>query len=121
MGSNIQDMLQFTLDSIVKEDRSIPFHQLQHILDDINILPLNIPFIISNKFVNYQLMDRFQIPLQQFFTFKHSSSYCCKLRPDPDETVVHIRGFLTEMPRAGKLPKYTELNAKRAANELLSH
>lgn len=116
----IQEMLNFTYQS-TKNDKTIPFHQLQTILDNNNVLPLSIPFVLADSFCYLDLIEKYYKQFQTFFQMDSSNKFCCKEKPDIDETVVHIRGFVVEMPRVGKQPKFTELDPEKTANVLLSH
>ena len=115
----MQGMFQFLMDSI-REGRYGLFHKLQTISHDVNILPLNVPFLLANNFCYLELVDRYHEQIREFLNF--NTSACCMLKPEPDETVIHIRGFATEMKKKKKVePKYTEVNATTMANEVLKH
>ena len=121
-GSSIQNLhsvFQY-IQKVTKEERNIAFHQLQSILNDVDILPLNIPFVLANNFCHMDLVDRYRDEIREYFSMNSSS--CCSIVPEEDETVVHIRGFATEMKRHKKIaPKYSEVNATILANNVLSH
>merc|ERR1712194_219305 len=69
----VQDMLQLTLNSINNEN-TIPFHQLQTILNDNDIVPLNIPFINVDSFCMPEFLDRYCTQIQSFFKFNYKSA-----------------------------------------------
>ena len=115
----MQGMFQFLMDSI-REGRCGLFHKLQTISPDVNTLPLNVRFLLANNFCYLELVDRYHEQIREFLNF--NTSACCMLKPEPDETVMHIRGFATEMKKKEEVePKHAEVNATTMANEVLKH
>ena len=56
------------------------------------------------------MIEKYYNQLQTFFQNDSSNEFCCKEKADEDMTVVHVRGFVTEMPRAGRQARFVELN-----------
>ena len=89
---------------------------------------LHIPFVHSDTFLSFggNLSGlhawagplRHRRRLQELMQIDES---CCKDTPDPAETVLHIRGFNDEMPKAGPRLGFSELDPARTAGELLGH
>ena len=80
---------------------------------------ISFPFIFADNLAwEGPHADRYYDKLRQTFQWDPA---CCKLKPDPDETVFHFRGFITEMPRRGMDLGFEELDENVAANELLGH
>ncbi|KAL7555460.1 hypothetical protein ACA910_020187 [Epithemia clementina (nom. ined.)] len=89
-----------------------------------------IPFILySTQFVhgNHFFLERYYNEFRKMFEM---SLECCPvvndndttMVPSRDETVVHLRNYLIEMPRKkGKTTIYEEANPYTMANRLLSH
>ena len=55
------------------------------------------------------------------FNIQHSKDNICKLIPDPDETVLHIRNFKVELPRVWKDKGFVELGPNKTALELFAN
>ena len=68
----------------------------------------SIPHVYSGAQMSDYCLDLIYPELRDFFTFDEETN--CKLIPDPDETVLHIRNFLAEMPRRGEPLGFQELD-----------
>jgi hypothetical protein len=68
------------------------------------------------------ITDRFYDRLIDLFEFDLNNPNCCdSTRAQPNETVLHTRGFTAEMPKAGIKMGFEELSPNKTANELLSN
>ena len=66
-------------------------------------------------------MDRYYGVFRNYFAWNTTGIQCCKDRPYPDETVIHIRHFLVEMPRKGLTKGYEELSPHDLLTQPLAH
>eukprot|EP00587_Corethron_hystrix_P005481 CAMPEP_0113326850 /NCGR_PEP_ID=MMETSP0010_2-20120614/18836_1 /TAXON_ID=216773 ORGANISM="Corethron hystrix, Strain 308" /NCGR_SAMPLE_ID=MMETSP0010_2 /ASSEMBLY_ACC=CAM_ASM_000155 /LENGTH=473 /DNA_ID=CAMNT_0000187399 /DNA_START=183 /DNA_END=1605 /DNA_ORIENTATION=- /assembly_acc=CAM_ASM_000155 len=81
---------------------------------------LTVPFVyMSGCWQIWPVLQGYRERLRHLFQIDEDGP-CCNLRPDPDETVLHIRGFLNEMPRVAPQLGFTEVDPARAV-ELLKH
>lgn len=80
--------------------------------------PISTPHVYTNSFLNDYCLDRTYDDLRDFFVIHEADN--CKARPYPNETVVHLRNFIAEMPRRGMELGFEEMNETRMATELLA-
>mmetsp|Transcript_28232 Transcript_28232/g.40430 ORF Transcript_28232/g.40430 Transcript_28232/m.40430 type:complete len:441 (+) Transcript_28232:138-1460(+) len=80
---------------------------------------LSSPFVISTGFAQFLLTDKYYNQLHDFFAF--NDMQCCRDCPDPDETVLHIRGFEVEDPHIADTLGFRDLDENRTSYELLGH
>jgi len=80
-------------------------------------LSASFPFLYTETFANAEcfFVDLYYEELRKIFAFDTS---ICKQTPKPDEIILHIRNFLKEMPRRGKLYGFEELSPNQTATEL---
>jgi len=78
------------------------------------------PYLQCNVFAPPYLIDRYYDSLKRVFRL---NDHCCKEKPHPDETVVHIRGFNKEVRRYEVLIKngYEEIGPTQMAYSMLGH
>lgn len=81
--------------------------------------PVSIPFLWAGRYIKDFWVDKFYDDIRELLVFDYTK--CCKLQAEPDETVLHIRGYTTEMPGAGKRMGFAELSPNKVATELLSN
>ena len=78
------------------------------------------PFVYVDVFLPHiPLFEECYTLVREFFTIDEKA--ICKQIPDPDETVLHFRNFLTEMPKRGKHLGFEELSANKTAKELFAN
>jgi hypothetical protein len=65
--------------------------------------------------------NRYAQKINQLFQFDVGNSFCCARTADPDESVLHVRNFLIEMPRKGRRKGYEELSPDKIAQKLFGH
>jgi hypothetical protein len=90
---------------------------------------LSSPFLTvdSTAMAGIPLVDLYYKQIRDFFVWDFTNPQCChhQSMPDPDETVLHARGFRAESVRAwhGESQESTipELTPERTATELLGH
>jgi hypothetical protein len=83
---------------------------------------ITLPFLQSNTYGNVgYINDRFYERLLDLFQYDQLKPDCCKERAMPNDVVLHIRGFLVEMPRQGKKWGFEELSPNKTVHELLGH
>jgi hypothetical protein len=84
---------------------------------------ITLPFLYSEgafiKNGSY-IINRYHDRLQDLFRFNHVDPVCCREHARPDETALHIRGFLVELPSL-ITRGYQELSPNKTANLLMSH
>lgn len=58
----------------------------------------SLPFLTSKygSLQNVPMTKREEAKVQDLMRFNHDSSECCSLSPEPDETVFHLRNFISE-------------------------
>mmetsp|Transcript_1291 Transcript_1291/g.2730 ORF Transcript_1291/g.2730 Transcript_1291/m.2730 type:complete len:433 (+) Transcript_1291:114-1412(+) len=81
-----------------------------------NASPVSVPHLFVNRYIKNEQLDLHFDDIRDFFRFDHER--CCKLRASAEEIVLHMRLFLTEMPRRGRLLGFEELSPMKVANEL---
>ena len=79
----------------------------------------SIPHVYTNDFMADECLDLVYNDLREFFTIDEEK--VCKLIPDPDETVLHLRNFKAEMPRVWRSKGFTELGPNKTALELFAN
>ena len=84
-----------------------------------NPLPVKMPYLTVSAYSPTSFIDWYLDDLRELFAFDYKA--CCKLRPDPDESVLHLRNFLTEMPNLGKRLGFEQLSPNKTAQELFGH
>lgn len=83
---------------------------------------ITLPFLYADVFSNMgYINDRYYERLRVLFRYDYGNPNCCSEQPKADETVLHIRGFLKEMPKAGKALGYEELSLDKTVHELLAN
>ena len=80
--------------------------------------PISTPHVYTNSLLNDYCLDLTYHGLRDFFVIHEADN--CKARPHPNETVVHQRNFIAEMPRRGTEMGYEEMNETRMATEILA-
>mmetsp|Transcript_1292 Transcript_1292/g.2732 ORF Transcript_1292/g.2732 Transcript_1292/m.2732 type:complete len:283 (+) Transcript_1292:119-967(+) len=65
-----------------------------------NASPVSVPHLFVNRYIKNEQLDLHFDDIRDFFRFDHER--CCKLRASAEEIVLHMRLFLTEMPRRGR-------------------
>lgn len=81
---------------------------------------ITLPFIFADEFASFSYFnDRYHARIKSLLLFDWKNPLCCNQTADSDETVLHIRGFLKEMPRKGKSYGFEELSPRKMAHELL--
>jgi hypothetical protein len=88
-------------------------------LEIMEVNDLSLPFVTANAHASISLMDRYWDELSELFTF--NDDQCCSIKPDVDETVLHIRGFHVEMPDNYQGLGFRELDPNQTSTELLGH
>jgi len=83
---------------------------------------ISLPFVYADEFamVSY-FNNRYAARILDMWKYDVNNPVCCDVKVDPDESVLHIRHFLGEMPRKGRRMGYEELSPTKLANELLAH
>ena len=81
--------------------------------DDANI---SMPHIFVTTFVGHHCLDRMYLKYRDFFQIDEET--ICKLIPDPDESVLHLRNFLVEMPKRGKQLGFEQLGPNVTASRI---
>ena len=83
---------------------------------------ISLPIVFSDGYATVGYFnDRYAARIADLFHFDEDSPGCCAARAEPDESVLHIRNFLVEMPRKGKRQGYEELSPDKVAHELFGH
>jgi acetolactate synthase regulatory subunit len=87
---------------------------------------LSSPFltVAPTAMAGIPLVDLYYEQIRDFFVWDYSNPRCChESMPDPDETVLHARGFRAESMGAAQdiESKIAELTPERTATELLGH
>ncbi|CAJ1948963.1 unnamed protein product [Cylindrotheca closterium] len=68
---------------------------------------ISMPHIFVTAFAGHYCLDRMYEKYRDFFQIDEST--ICKQIPDPDESVLHLRNFLVEMPKRGKQLGFEQL------------
>ena len=82
------------------------------------------PFLYADTITRLSYVtDRFYDRWIDLFEFDLNNPNCCDStrRAQPNETVLHARGYKTEMPEGVKTLGFEELSPNKTANELLSN
>lgn len=79
----------------------------------------SIPHVYSTGFLNDYCLDNIYHELRAFFTLDESTN--CKIIPYPDETVLHRRNFIAEMPKRGVALGFEELDEFRTIELFAEH
>mmetsp|Transcript_43428 Transcript_43428/g.85291 ORF Transcript_43428/g.85291 Transcript_43428/m.85291 type:complete len:286 (+) Transcript_43428:3-860(+) len=66
-------------------------------------------------------LDRFYDRIRDYFRFDYNKLSCCDVRPDPDESVFHLRNFRQEFNRNKNGQGYEELSPDQVAKDLFGH
>jgi len=91
----------------------------QSTVDNIHDSTIRLPFLHADLLVAYDhWTDKFYDDYRDIFRFDPS---CCKVLPDPDESVFHFRAYLLELPRKALQKGYQELSPNQTARDLFGH
>ncbi|KAL3935363.1 MAG: hypothetical protein SGBAC_009107 [Bacillariaceae sp.] len=77
---------------------------------------ISLPHIYINTFVGHHCLDRMYERYREFFQLDEEA--ICKQVPDPDESVLHLRNFLVEMPKRGKKLGFEQLGPNVTASRI---
>ena len=80
---------------------------------------IHTPHVYSEQMTSDYCLDTIYHNLREFFQLDEKTN--CKLIPEVNETVLHLRNFIAEMPRRGKGLGFEELDPIRAASELFAN
>ena len=112
-----QECIRDKLDFIVKN-----LHNATGIPTTEDNYNISLPYIYSDDYATISYFnDRYAQRIKEFWQFDVDNPDCCAVMADPDESVLHIRNFLIEMPRRGRRKGYEELSPHKVANELFGH
>lgn len=79
---------------------------------------LSTPHVYSTAFISDYCLDIIYDDLRNFFALDENAN--CKTRPYPNETVLHVRNYIAEMPKRGMGLGFEELDSIRTATELFA-
>jgi len=80
---------------------------------------ITIPFLFADHIQTLdRFVDQYYDELRHYYRFDNS---CCKLQPDPDESVFHFRNFKGEMPRRWNSYGFVEADPQQTAASLFGH
>jgi hypothetical protein len=80
----------------------------------------SIPHVYADAFAEKECLELMLDELRKFFVVDEDA--ICRLVPDPDENVLHLRNFLVEMPNgAGRKLGFEELNANKTATKIFAN
>jgi hypothetical protein len=82
---------------------------------------ITLPFIYADTYgmlgyINDRFFERFRF---NWFEFDMNNPACCGVKSQLNETIVHARGYLQEMPRAGRILGFEELSPNKTVTEIL--
>lgn len=80
---------------------------------------IHTPHVYSEQMMSDYCLDTIYHKLRNFFQLDEETN--CKLIPEVNETVLHLRNFIAEMPRRGKGLGFEELDPIRTASELFAN
>jgi hypothetical protein len=83
---------------------------------------ISLPFITVDEFATISFFnDRYASRIAKLLWYDVDDPNCCGVRAEADESVIHLRNFLVEMPRKGRRKGYEELSPSKVANEIFAN
>jgi hypothetical protein len=83
---------------------------------------ISLPFIMIDDFATVSYFnDKYASRIAKLFWYDVDNPKCCGVRADADESVIHLRNFLVEMPRKGRRKGYEELSPSKVAYEVFAN
>ncbi|CAJ1948941.1 unnamed protein product [Cylindrotheca closterium] len=79
----------------------------------------SIPHIYSDAFTSRYCFEKMLTEIRDFFAIDEYR--ICKQKPQPDESVLHLRNFLVEMGKAGRDLGFEELSPEKTATEIFAN
>lgn len=77
----------------------------------------SVPYLMTTAFSRFEVLQpAYYEPIREFF--RMDEEICCKLQPEPAESVLHVRNFLTELGQRAFAMGFIELSPYRLVNEL---
>ena len=84
--------------------------------DGLSWIDVSLPLVNVKRFATFSL--EYEDELRHMYRMNEADPYCCNERVGPDETVLHFRNFVGEMPRVGIELGFEELSPTKIAKEM---